>query len=414
VSDLMVQLRRALLLATLGLGIPLATSGQQRFTLQDLLEVGRERSPTILALQAEHAAMEARRRDAGRWENPELEYEWGSGDPREGGPEQSLSGFSARQVLENPLTRHYRLGALEAEVEAAAEDVRSGILDVELEIRTHFYRILYLREMVRLARLNEEALGEIRTLIETRARVGEVRELEAIRLRVEHLRARNEVEKAEMELDQYRRHLNTFLGNILPEDFALDGTLTADPGEPDLDQMTRENISRHPELIQATRATEAARATLKEKQLGWLPDPVLSGSSRRELDGDVRSLGVGLRIPLWNQSRAAADEGRQRVRMMEHRQEALRLELEANLMIHHNHLRLYRQTLRLFEDGLLDEAEASMEIAESSYRQGEISFMDYLDARRTYHSIQIQRQQALLDWNVERATLDRAAGGGTL
>jgi cobalt-zinc-cadmium efflux system outer membrane protein len=410
----MVHLRRIVLSISLGLGIPVAASGQQRFTLQDLLTLGRERSPAILALQAEHAAAEAQRRDAGRWENPELEYEWGSGDPREGGPNQSLSGLSARQVLENPLTRHYRLGALRAEVDAAAEEVRSGTLDVELEVRTHFYRILYLREIVRLARLNEEALGEIRALIETRARVGEVRELEAIRLRVEYLRARNEVEKAEMELDQHRRHLNTFLGNVLPDDFTLDGSLTAEPEEPDLERMTRELLPRHPELVRAAKATEAARATLKERQLGWLPDPVLSGSSRRELDGDVRSLGIGLRIPLWNQSRAAADEGRQRVRMMEHLEEAVRLDLEANLLIHHNQLRLDRRTLQLFEDGLLEEAETSMDIAETSYRQGEISFMDYLDARRTYHSIQIQRQQALLDWNVERATLDRAAGGGTL
>jgi cobalt-zinc-cadmium efflux system outer membrane protein len=153
---------------------------------------------------------------------------------------------------------------------------------------------------------------------------------------------------------------------------------------------------------------------LKERQLGWLPDPVLSGSSRKELDGEVRSLGVGLEIPLWNQSRANAEEGRQRVSVAEHEEEALRLELEANLLIHHNRLRLYRHTLRLFEEGLLEEAETSMEIAETSYRQGEISFMDYLDARRTYHSIQIQHLQALYDWNVERATLDRAAGGGTL
>jgi cobalt-zinc-cadmium efflux system outer membrane protein len=88
--------------------------------------------------------------------------------------------------------------------------------------------------------------------------------------------------------------------------------------------------------------------------------------------------------------------------------------LEANLLIHHNHLRLYRQALRLFEEGLLEEAEASMEIAEASYREGEISFMDYLDARRTYQSIQIEHRQALYDWHLERATLDWAAGGGTL
>jgi cobalt-zinc-cadmium efflux system outer membrane protein len=410
----MLQKRYLPLLALLGLGLPVSSTAQESFALEDLLRIGRERNPTVQALQAEHSAMEAQRKASGRWANPELEYEWGSGDPRDGSANRDLSGFTARQTLENPFIRHYRLGGIEAEVDAAAEDVRSGVLDVELEIRMHVYRILFLQEMLELARLNEEALGEIRALIETRARVGEVRELEAIRLRVEHLKARNERQAAEMELDQYRRHLNTFLGNALPEDFTLTGSLEAGGPEPDLDRLTREVLPSHPALMRVALERESAQKRVKESQLGWLPEAVLSGSSRRELDGEVRTLGVGVKIPLWNQSRAATEESRERVRVVEHREEALRLELEATLMIHHNHLRLYGQTLRLFEEGLLQEAEESMEIAETSYRQGEISFMEYLDARRTYHSIQIERQQALFDWNLERATLDRAAGGGTL
>lgn len=358
--------------------------------------------------------MEAHRKASGRWTNPELEYEWGSGEPRDESVTRSLSGFTARQVVENPFIRHYRLGRIEAQVDAAAEDVRSGALDVELEIRTHFYRILFLRELVELARLNEEALAEIRALIETRARVGEVRELEAIRLRVEHMKARNERQAAETELDQYRRHLNVFLGNALPETFNLEGSLDTIGVEPSLDWLTREVLPNHPALVRAALERESAEQEVRENRLGWLPDAVLSGSSGRELDGKVRTLGVGLQIPLWNQSRAATEESRERVRVVEHREEALRLELEAILMIHHNHLRLIGQTLQLFEEGLLQEAEESMEIAETSYRQGEVSFMEYLDARRTYHSIQIERQQALFDWHVERATLDRAAGGGTL
>lgn len=410
----MLRRRPLLLLALLGLGVPRPGASQERYALEDLLRIGRERNPTVQALRAEHSAMEAHRKASGRWTNPELEYEWGSGDPWDGSASRSLSGFTARQVLENPFTRHYRLGGIEAQVDAAGEDVRSGVLDVDLEIRMHFYRILFLREMVELARQNEEALSEIRTLIDTRARMGEVRQLEAIRLRVEHLRSRNELEALEMELDQYRQHLNTFLGNVLPEAFTLEGSLETVGPEPDLEWLTREVLPNHPALVRAAMERESARQGVRENQLGWLPDAVLSGSSRRELDGKVRTLGVGVQIPLWDQSRAATEESRERVRVIEHREEALRLELEANLMIHHNHLRLYGQTLRLFEEGLMEEAEESMEIAETSYRQGEISFMEYLDARRTYRSIQIERQQALFDWNVERATLDRAAGGGTL
>lgn len=216
-----------------------------------------------------------------------------------------------------------------------------------------------------------------------------------------------------MELDQNRSHLNTFLRNALPEGYLLEGTLAADATEPELDFLKREILPGHPVLRRALKEREAAIQELRESQTSWLPDPVISGSSRREMDGDVRSFGIGLRIPLWNQSRAATQSSREKVRLAEYREESIRLELEAQLMIHHNHLSLTRRTLRLFEEGLLREAEASMEIAEVSYRAGEISFMEYLDARRTSHSIQIQRQQALYDWNVERAALDRAAGGGT-
>lgn len=399
------------LLLLLGLGEPLA--GQEGFTLAELLQMGRDNSPLVLALRAEMAAQEAGRRAAGRWDNPDLAYEWGTGEPFDGGPDRSLRGFSAQQRLENPLTRHFRMGSLQAGVEAAAEEVRAGILDVEHEIKLHFFRVLYLMERVELAALNEEALSEIRSLIETRAAVGEVRELEAIRLRVEHLRARNELEAARLELDQYRSHLNTFLGNALPEGFQLLGTLEAHSSEPDLATLTREVLPSHPALRKAGKEKEAAAKALRQSQFSWLPDPVISAAAKKEMDGDVRSFGVGLSFPLWNQSRAASQRDRQELLRAEYREESIRLELEAQLMIHHNHLRLARQTLSLFQEGLLTEAETSMEIAETSYRAGEISFMEYLDARRTYHSIQVERQQALYDWNVERAALDRAAGGDT-
>ena len=319
-----------------------------------------------------------------------------------------------RQLLENPVVRSHRLGALSASAAAARDEVRSGSLDVEYEIRMHFFRILFLQELVELTRLNADALAGTRDLMETRAQVGEVKELEAIRLRVEHLRARNAAEAALLELDQYRRHLNTFLGNVLPADFTLVGELAADTPEPELEALVQGALPTHPDLARAAREREEAEHRMKASRMRWLPDPVISGSSERGLDGEIRRVGVGIQIPLWNQSRAATEADRQRMVGAAQREEALRLEVEAQLMIHLNHLRLNRQTLRLFQEGLLEEAETSMQIAETSYREGEISLVEYLDARRTYHSIRIEYFQALYDWNVERAALERAAGGGVL
>jgi cobalt-zinc-cadmium efflux system outer membrane protein len=343
-----------------------------------------------------------------------LEFELGRGETFSNPNERRfLRGFLIRQTFENPFSRKHRMGARQAEVDAAAEGVREVILVVEYQIREHFNRILFLQKLVGLNALNEEALSEVRALIETRAELGEVRELEAIRLRVEHIRAQNELEATEIELDQFRKHLNTFLGNRLPPDYELKGTLAADPSEPELEFLTQEILPNHPALAKVAKEKEAVQLDLKKNEISWFPDPSFSFSSSKELDGNARRFGFGLAIPLWNQGGDASQKDREKLRMLGYQAEFLRLELEAQLMIHHNHLRKARQTLTLFEKGLLEQAEASMEIAEISYRAGEISFMDYLDARRTYHSIQIQYQQALYEWNVERAALDRAAGGGT-
>jgi len=78
----------------LALCLPGVAGAQQSYTLEDLLRIGREQSPTVLALRAEHSAMEADRRDAGRWQNPELEYEAGRGEPFDEVGTRSLSGFT--------------------------------------------------------------------------------------------------------------------------------------------------------------------------------------------------------------------------------------------------------------------------------------------------------------------------------
>jgi len=402
------------LLAVSAWASPSLAQDQEVFTLDDLLRMGRERNPSVLALEARRNALAAAKRDAGRLSNPELEYSAGEGEPFELGEKRDLSEWSLRQTIENPVTRHFRLGALDQRVAAAAEDIRFGALEVSHQIRLHFFRILYLQEHLRVARLNAEALAEVRDLMEVRAQVGEVKELEAIRLRVEHLRARNQVTTAEIELAQYRQHLDTFLGNSLPDGFSLAGELAAPTPLPVLQVLVENNLPNHPLLKKAARERDEARRELKASQLGWLPDPVLSASSATELDGEIFKWGVGVQIPLWNFSRAATARDREILRQRERQEQSLGLELQAQLMIHHNHLLLHQQTLRLFEEGLLEEAEVSMEIADTSYREGEISLVEYLDARRTYQSIQIEYQQALYDWNREMAELDRAAGGGVL
>ena len=392
----------------------LSAGAQPVYTLEELLALGRERNYTLLSLQAEQQMGQADLRDQGRWANPEVEFGIGTGRPFAGGDDRSLRGIGVQQYLENPLTRHHRLAGLRTRLEATAEGIRLAGLEVDFEIREHFYGVLLLQERLELARLHAGALTSMRRVVEARAELGEVRPLEALRLRVEEMRAINQVEAAELELEHYRRHLNTFLGELLPADYVLRGELMAEQTVPLLEELLEQTLPRHPSLRQLGRRIEAAGHDLSAARTGWLPAPTLSARSGREMDGRVSTVGIGLPLPLWNRSEAAAERERQQLRLLELQEQALRLELRAQLLIHHNQVRIARRTIDLFQQGLLDLARTSIEIAEAGYRAGEISALEYLDARRTYYTLQIEYQQALYDWNVQRAALVRAAGGEVL
>ena len=135
--------------------------------------IGAGREPQPPLPQSRGTAVEADRRDAGRFPEPGVGVRDRGGRPLRIPGKRSLSELSVSQTIQNPLARHYRLGAMEIggrRRRGACPSrgpwrwtTRSGSTSI---------RILYLQEHLRLARLNEEALDEIRGLIETRARAG--------------------------------------------------------------------------------------------------------------------------------------------------------------------------------------------------------------------------------------------------
>jgi cobalt-zinc-cadmium efflux system outer membrane protein len=90
--------------------------------------------------------------------------------------------------------------------------------------------------------------------------------------------------------------------------------------------------------------------------------------------------------------------------------EKTRLDLSTEIAIRLGHLALSTEQIEVFREGLLNQAEVSLRLSETSYRQGEISLLEYLDAQRTYYSILNDYQNSLYSWNLDRAALAKAVG----
>jgi len=389
---------------------PLLAGQQEEFSLPDIVELGLSNNPLLKAQARDVEATKAAYQASRRLFNPTFAFQAGRAESYDGTEERNTNGLSLSQYLENPLKRHYRIRMSENEWQAVEFSLSSARLDVVYEVKRHFFMILLLKEKEELALKSLESLEEAHRLIRTRVELGETRELEAIKLEVEVLRARNVLSGVRTQLQLARQHMNVLLGNTLPEGFSLVGELVYTPLTVQEDILRDTALRRHPLINRMERYLEQARNRLSYARSSRIPDPELSGFIDNELDGKNRGVGISLTVPLWNFGTKQITEARSMSRKQDHEMEALRLEVATNVAVHLNTLRLSAERIDLFHSGLLKQAEESLKISEASYRQGEISLIDYLDSQRTYYSILNDYYDSLYTWNVDKAALEKATG----
>jgi outer membrane protein TolC len=74
-------------------------------------------------------------------------------------------------------------------------------------------------------------------------------------------------------------------------------------------------------------------------------------------------------------------------------------------------LELSDRTLDLYEQGLLAQAESSLQSALASYRTGKLDFLNLLDAERMLLSLNLGYVKEQASYQKQIAELERAAGG---
>ena len=392
--------------------LPSLSSPQEKraFTLDEILNLGLNNNPWLLAKAQEVEAKKSAFQASKRLANPALELNIGEGKSHDSTLKRDTEGISLSQPLENPFKRHYRVQMYENDWEASEHLFRFLKLETTYEIKKLFYQLLLLKNKEELAQKNLESLEETYQLILKRVQLGETRELEAIKLFVETLKAKNELNKTRTESELARENLNKFLGNVLPSDFSLLGQLEYRPHSLDEQSLLSKALVSHPLIKGKEKDFEFAESQLKYVRWQRLPDFELSGFIQEELEGKNKGIGLSLEIPLWNFKSKEIAQAESLLEKQSQELRALRMEIATEVKSRLNEQRLSEQILALYHEGLLKQAEESLKISEQSYKQGEISLIDYLDSQRTYYSIIKDYQDSLYAWITNKSALEKAIG----
>ena len=260
-----------------------------------------------------------------------------------------------------------------------------------------------------LTEANYKLLKDIREKIKLRVEVGESPKYELIKANTEALAADRDYQSAKTRVTEGKAYLRGLISAVIPEKFTLIGELPVSSSLPKIDTL-REQMNDSPQLKQIRASIKTSEANLRLQDA--LRNPGLSLKAGVEQDPDLRQFrfGVSIPIPVWDKRRGpiavAAAELKEAQAMLSDRELTIQRDIESA----YQRYLIAQQQVSAFEDGLLEQAESALNVAEAAYRFGERGILDYLDAQRTKRSVRKDYLSARYEYINSMLEIERLLG----
>lgn len=388
-----------------------AEEGTLRLTLNNSIQLVRERNFSAATARLNVEASQADRISAGLLPNPFFSVNNTFIDPQ---APRSGSQVTARidQPIETFGKRKYRIEASEQEVVSSDFRRRNQLRQLILDVQTLFYRILLLQQNRRLAEGNAERFGEILRVNTLRYQKGDISEAELMKVRLQQLDYQNEVLSTRLEIQEQEKRLKGLL--VLDPSISIElvGGLQYETRDVDLSKLKEEAIHSRSDILEMQSDLKKTESEAKLARAMRYPN-VSVGVEYDTVGPDYHGLfGAGLSIPLpifdRNQGEIRKSDIRVQAAKISLREKEHQVLLEVEYA--YRDLLQKRAQVALFESQVLQDASSSREIAERAYGKGGMSLLDLFDAERIYNTTQRNYHEALFQYQVSLFQLDYVSG----
>jgi len=395
-----------------GMTVWAAEAGTPSYSLTDILALAVEHSPTLAGAEGLVKQSHGQQIAAGAYLNPLVSGSAGRGAIRD--PSTGVRITERTVTVEQPLEwlgkRQARQEAANAGVagaNAALEETRLALL---ADVKVAFYSLLFAQRDAELTAQNVTMVEEVLRTVKARVAAGEATSFDTMKAGVEVQKAQKEVARAQNALLVAKTRLNTLTAGALGKQFSIQGNFQSPKQELDLDRLTAKAFEQHPSLRRLTKLAEQAEHTVRLERESRVPNITVQGNYHREAGDESMTAGLSVPIPLWYRRQGEIETALG----TKHRAEAERLraqhELEQAITQHAQEVRTAQDQLHVFETGLLKQAEQTLTVARTSFRQGAASLLDVLDAQRVYRQTLLEYAQVRSDLSIALVRLERSLG----
>jgi cobalt-zinc-cadmium efflux system outer membrane protein len=240
---------------------------------------------------------------------------------------------------------------------------------------------------------------------------GAMSKADLLKIQLQTLQFQTDVTTAKIALVQALNSLRQLIGfDAVPRNYDVAGQLVYEPVNLTLDDLAARALRSRPDLQAAQRGITAAQS-----QIG-----LAKANAKQDITGTfdythVNATNNGafffsMPLPIFNRNQGEVARTYYALTQSQFQEQAAEQQVLTDVKNAYETLLNNRDVVQLYDNGYLQQAQQSLEIAQFAYQHGAASLLDFLDAERTYRSTELSYRQALASYMAALEQLRQAVG----
>jgi outer membrane protein, heavy metal efflux system len=290
-------------------------------------------------------------------------------------------------IIERGGKRKRRIEVAESARQVAQWRLLNAARILALDVHNAFVDTLLAKENLSLAQENLRSFNQIVLVNVARVDAGDLAPVELRRTQLATLQLQKNALEAEMKLRVAKERLQLLMGRAVPvADFDVVGEPRLDPPPATLAEVERLAFDLRPDLQalkwDQARSLAEVRLQLAQNKVDYVVGVAYirqHGSAGR---GNALGFVFSVPLPIFNRNQGEIERAQMEQRQIDARINALEAEIRNEVRNAWMQYETARALLAYIETDMLKQAGQVLSTMEFSYRRGEASFVDFLDARR--------------------------------
>lgn len=387
---------------------------KKELSLADAIEVFLQQNLDIVAARYEIESADAEKLTARLRPNPELDASFEDLPLDFSGPffkEQEIA-YGISQTFELGGKRRKRINAANANAELARATFQVTMWQLTNDLKRKFYSVVLARDLSKLAEDNEKTFEEILKHSTELVQQGEIAGLDLRRIEVEKLKFDTDLANSRRDYEVALRDFRVVLGgDYRSRDVSVSGTLDYKPYQFELAELRDKSLASRPDLKAAQISEFAADSDIKLQDAQRIPDVTVGLGLKRVVVDNVYSLGLGISLPIFDRNQGERVKALIQKKRAQNDQKLLTNTVLSDVDKAMASFEAQKRRVELYRTGVLTKVDEIQNLTEFSFKAGESTVLDLLDAVRTrretlasYYQTLFDYQNALLDLELATAT----------